>query len=51
MTKIKAKPVEKKKPTTRKKAVSKKTASKQAATTAKDKSFNPQVFEPKWQKK
>lgn len=51
MTTTKAKPVEKKKPTTRKKAVSKKTASKQAATTMKDKSFNPQVFEPKWQKK
>jgi len=46
MTTTKAQPMEQKKSTTRKKAGSKKTT---AAMT--DKSFNPQVFEPKWQKK
>ena len=51
MTTTKEKPVEKKKSTIRKKAVAKKTVSKKAETTVKDKSFNPQAFEPKWQKK
>jgi leucyl-tRNA synthetase len=46
MTTTKAKPLEKKKPTARKKAVS-----KNPSNIVKDKSFNPQVFEPKWQKK
>ena len=46
MTTTKEKPVAKKKSTTRKKAISKKTT-----TPTQDKSFNPQAFEPKWQKK
>jgi leucyl-tRNA synthetase len=46
MPTTKEKSVEKKKSTSRKKAVSKKTKSEMT-----DKSFNPQVFEPKWQKK
>src|SRR5688500_47615 len=46
MTTTKAQPVEKKKPTTRKKAGSQKTT-----TELTEKSFNPKVFEKKWQKK
>ena len=46
MTTTKAQPVEKKKPRTRKKAGSQKTT-----TEMTEKSFNPQVFEKKWQKK
>src|SRR5687768_6139599 len=46
MTKTKTQTLEKKKSTTRKKAGSKKTT-----TGITEKSFNPQVFEKKWQKK
>ena len=46
MPTTKAQPVEKNKSTIRKKAGSKKTI-----TEMTDKSFNPQAFEPKWQKK
>ena len=46
MPTTKTQPVEKKKSTTRKKEGAKKTT-----TEMTDKSFNPQAFEPKWQKK
>src|SRR5687768_1692515 len=46
MTTTKTQTLEKKKPTTRKKAGSQKTT-----TELTEKSFNPQVFEKKWQKK
>ncbi len=57
MTTTKEKSVVKKKSATKRKAVSKKTVSKKIMTSVKasvpsmkDMSFNPQVFEPKWQK-